>query len=320
MKLTQILALSLALTIPPTFAHAEIQYAPMKPPSVGDDPESYKYRPDFALVEANLKLNPKDLIQLTPKDLKALSQEQLDQLYARLPSGPIPEGDFLGSIILKNDLILKFENKAVGLVMPKGLTGILPNLLKTAICTLGGKTRSQIECLGEVLWSGKRFYKPNAMGEVLLRNAISPQLKNPIVLASAGLSSLSKPLKAAIDEPFGNDSRGFPDSTARQTHLMLFPAHVYCGLSLFDMRKESIIIDYANGDDFSPYIPEVDGLVGRQGSWIRDEIRMIRPGLYLGRAYVERIFLLNFVLEQAPGAIPVTRTASNQCWNGKSWQ
>ena len=29
---------------------------------------------------------------------------------------------------------------------------------------------------------------------------------------------------------------------------------------------------------------------------MRDEIRMIRPGLYLGRAYLDRGFALNFTL------------------------
>jgi hypothetical protein len=29
---------------------------------------------------------------------------------------------------------------------------------------------------------------------------------------------------------------------------------------------------------------------------VRDEIRMIRPGLYLGRAYLDRGFALNFTL------------------------
>ena len=39
-----------------------------------------------------------------------------------------------------------------------------------------------------------------------------------------------------------------------------------------------------------------DALAGRNGLRIRDEIRMIRPGFYLGRAYANKIFLLNFIL------------------------
>jgi hypothetical protein len=39
-----------------------------------------------------------------------------------------------------------------------------------------------------------------------------------------------------------------------------------------------------------------DFLAGRRGLQVRDEIRMVRPGFYLGRAYVNRIFLLTFTL------------------------
>jgi hypothetical protein len=37
-------------------------------------------------------------------------------------------------------------------------------------------------------------------------------------------------------------------------------------------------------------------LVGKDGLMIRDEIRMVRPGFYLGRAYFGTLFGLNFTL------------------------
>ena len=77
---------------------------------------------------------------------------------------------------------------------------------------------------------------------------------------------------------------------------LLFPAKLYCGRSLLDDRRESIIIDYADNDQIDRYIDKVDKLVGRKGLQIRDEICMVRPGLYLGRAYFGTIFGLNFVL------------------------
>ena len=77
---------------------------------------------------------------------------------------------------------------------------------------------------------------------------------------------------------------------------LLFPARLYCGQSLLDSRRESIIIDYAFTDELPGYRERPDFLAGRRGFQVRDEIRMVRPGFYLGRAYLGRIFLLNFTL------------------------
>ncbi len=60
---------------------------------------------------------------------------------------------------------------------------------------------------------------------------------------------------------------------------------------------KSIIIDYAYNDDLAAIFHEgTDDWVNRKGLRIRDEIRMVRPGFYLGRAYINRAFLLNFTL------------------------
>src|SRR6185503_4251291 len=80
------------------------------------------------------------------------------------------------------------------------------------------------------------------------------------------------------------------------TVWLLFPAKVYCGQSLLDGRRESVIVDYAFTDEVEGYQQHPDALAGRNGLAIRDEIRMIRPGFYLGRAYSNRMFLLNFTI------------------------
>ena len=81
--------------------------------------------------------------------------------------------------------------------------------------------------------------------------------------------------------------------------FLLFPAKIYCGQSLLDARRESVIVDYSYNDDIDGYRKSPDSLAGRGGLRIRDEIRMVRPGLYLGRAYANRAFLLNFTLFNA---------------------
>jgi hypothetical protein len=70
---------------------------------------------------------------------------------------------------------------------------------------------------------------------------------------------------------------------------LLFPAKLYCGQSVLDTRRESVIVDYHFADDIEGYRARPDSLAGRGGLRIRDEFRMVRPGFYLGRAYANRI-------------------------------
>lgn len=76
----------------------------------------------------------------------------------------------------------------------------------------------------------------------------------------------------------------------------MFPAHVYYGRSLFDPTRLSVIIDYSNNQNIEGYRPSIDWVVNEEGLEVRDEIRKVNDGLYLGRAYIKGKFLLNFVL------------------------
>jgi hypothetical protein len=107
------------------------------------------------------------------------------------------------------------------------------------------------------------------------------------------------------------------------TVWLLFPAKLYCGQSLLDTRRESIIIDYMYNDEIEGYRASPDSLAGRGGLKIRDEIRMIRPGFYLGRAYANRMFLLNFTLynpelaEAGAEAFAGGAATTEDCWIGE---
>jgi hypothetical protein len=57
-----------------------------------------------------------------------------------------------------------------------------------------------------------------------------------------------------------------------------------------------VIIDYAFSDELPGYRHDPDRLAARNGLAIRDEVRMVRPGFYLGRAYANKVFMLNFTL------------------------
>lgn len=243
----------------------------------------YQSKPDFAQLEYQHPLSVEDLTKITPENLAVLDQEKLDQIYARLSAGPIPDGAFDGSIILTSGESGKLRaGEIVG-----GLGGYVLHLKGVAV-----------DKVGETLWQGKVFYRD----ERVLRNRIE-DLKS---FEALGLVE-GEPQKIKV---------------GRQDAWLLFPAKLYCGQSLIDSRRESIIIDYAFTDEIDGYQEKPDFLAGRRGLKVRDEIRMIRPGFYLGRAYMDRVFVLNFTLynkeiaERDGPAFMKTGTTAEDCWGG----
>lgn len=246
--------------------------------------DGYARKPDFAEVEHRYPLSAAQLQALTPENITRFDQEQIDQIYARLSAGPIPDGAFDG-----------------GLVFPRGSSG--DRRLSEIVGGLGGMAVEwktiKLEELARALWKGKVFYRDQR----LLRNRIEDtRLLQPLV---------------------GSDMGGIPKTTVDgKDQWLLFPARLYCGQSLLDGRRESIIIDYAFSDTLPGYREKPDFLAGRNGLQVRDEIRMVRPGFYLGRAYVGRVFLLDFTLynkdiAQRDGpAFEKSGKVAEDCWPG----
>lgn len=244
----------------------------------------YSAKPDFAELEHAAPLMPADLAKLTPGNLKALDQEQVDQIYARLTAGPIPDGPYDG-----------------GLFFPKGVSGdkriaeIVGGLPGLAVDL---KTQ-KLELLGRTLWRGKVFYRD----ERLLRNRIE-DTSALAPLVDGDLSTIPK------------------ITVGGKEQWLMFPARLYCGQSLLDSRRESVIIDYFFTDELPGYRERPDYLAGRRGFAVRDEIRMVRPGFYLGRAYLNRVFLLNFTLynkdvaDRDGAAFLKTGGVQEECWPG----
>jgi hypothetical protein len=235
---------------------------------------------DFARLEHELPLTADHRRRLMPAHLKALSQEEVDQVYGRLTAGPIPDGPFEGDLFF-----------ARGVDGDSRLAEIVGGRLKGL---LGDAAVHNLEFLGRTLWKGKVFYRDQR----LLRNRIEDlTVLTPIL---------------------GGNSDGIEKITVGgRDAWLLFPARLYCGQSLLDGRRESIIIDYALSDELPGYRDMPDRLAARNGLRIRDEIRMIRPGFYLGRAYMNRVFALNFTLyreseAEASSPAPVTE----DCWAG----
>ena len=72
-----------------------------------------------------------------------------------------------------------------------------------------------------------------------------------------------------------------------RNHILVFGmkaiiAKVYKGESWMD-HKECIVLDYSETSMIA--------------SWVRDEIRMVQPGLYLGKVYGGKQRLIDFALE-----------------------
>lgn len=245
--------------------------------------QPYQGKTDFAEVEHKFPLTPEHLAKLTPENLATLDQEQIDQIYARLSAGPIPDGAYAGSILLPKGVSGKLRlSEIVG-----GFTGAVLNL-----------KGMMVEDVGEALWKGKVFYR----SERVLRNRI----EDLALLRKLGVVE-GEPRKQTFD--------------GKETWL-LFPAKLYCGQSLLDARRESVIIDYFFTDEISGYQEMPDFLAGRRGLRVRDEIRMVRPGFYLGRAYMDRAFGLNFTLynkevaERDGAAFAKTGQVAEDCWTG----
>jgi hypothetical protein len=259
------------LAVKVTFAHYDAEYAS---------------KPDFAEVEYKYPLSAQQLMTVTPEGLKSLEQEQVDQIYARLASGPIPDGSYDGDLFFPKGRNMQTRlGEVIG-----GIKGFGADLALT-----------KLTILGEHLWKGKVFYR----NDRVLRNRIN----------DLGFFKDFFPNPAdqqALDE--------------EQQHItqenQYFPAKLYCGQSLLDSRRESVIIDYAFTDELPGYRPVPDKLAGRQGLIVRDEIRMVRPGFYLGRAYMAGTFILNFTLynktiadAESSNFLKGTKTADD-CWVG----
>jgi hypothetical protein len=247
--------------------------------------DGYATKIDFAQLEHDLPLRSADLDKITPANLKAATQEQVDQIYARLTAGPIPDGPYEGGAFFPTG---STGQARFAEILGGGLKGRLVNF-KTA----------KLERVAEALWKGKVFYRDGRV----LRNRIQDL-------------AIVEPLLADGHAPIQKHEVDGKDT------WLLFPAKLYCGQSLLDGRRESIIIDYAFTDDLNGYRELPDGLAGRDGLEIRDEIRMVRPGFYLGRAYMKKVFVLNFTLYNkdvaAAGASSFRQSGKTDedCWVG----
>jgi hypothetical protein len=276
-------------------ASPDIPFAPTVDTALKDPDNPIKvFRIDLARVEQEFPLSRADLMKVTPENIAGLSQEQVDQIYGRITAGPIPDGQYLGGLFFARGETLHSRLEEI-------VGGIEGRILNVNVGLL--------EKVGALIWKGKEIKRDQR----ILRNMIED-------LAVLGI---------VIDDPATVPKTTIPRDGPLRAILpkdevsLLFPAKIYCGQSLLDARRESVIVDYSYNDDIEGYRKSPDSLAGRGGLRIRDEIRMVRPGFYLGRAYTNRMFLLNFTLfnpdvakRDAPAFLRGEADAED-CWPGE---
>lgn len=247
---------------------------------------------DFARLEHEKPLDRDFLARVTAEDILSLDQELADQLYARLTAGSIPDGVYQGTAKIMDGSGLKNIVKVFTQEQSGGFLSRLNPFTSDRITQALGT-------LANTLWSGKHFYR----GEKIIRNVIpeNDTAARALEFLVKGFSARS--LKSEPVTIGGKSVKAWE----------LFPAKIYCGQSLIDSRRESVIIDYAYGDRIAGYNEPIDFLATREGFYIRDEIRMVRPGLYLGKAYLNRMTFLTFVLQNSD---VTDKTGAQECWTG----
>lgn len=283
-----------ATGIGPSAAQVDIPFAPPRDTSITDpDNPTKDFRVDFARLEAELPLARADLLKLTPDLIADLEQEKVDQIYGRLTAGAIPDGPYLGDFF--------FARGDDGRPrLAEILGGIRGRIAEAGVAAL--------EAAANDLWKGKVFYRDQRIARSMIQDR-------------ASIRDLVKDPDTAMTTIVPDES--WLSRLFSRRALLLFPAKVHCGQSLLDARRESIVIDHNFNDEVDGYRASPDSLAGRGGLRLRDEIRMIRPGFYLGRVYANRMFLGNFTLYNPTIADPqeddfaAGAPTPEDCWPGE---
>jgi hypothetical protein len=258
----------------------------------------YTQKIDYAKLEELAPLSTANLAALKADDLRNLTMEEFNQLYARLSAGPMPLGDYSGYILQKPPVYNAIKKRVLN------QAGRFTSFIEKMVSY--GCGRASEDCLFEFIWKGKRFYPRNLETDEIQTRTTS----NPI---SSGISKFTPDfVKKWIPTVAGNAATDASDMFS----LTLLPMHVYCGISQVDARRESIITDGSFGDDFSPYIGLRDDIVTRKGLNISEEYRMVHPGLYIGKAYTNKLFLFNVALEVS--GTPTQTETVDRCFDGKT--
>lgn len=213
---------------------------------------------DFAELERKFPIEKQALENLRIDDLRKLSQEQLAQLYARLKTVEMPSGAYRGQV-----------------------------LQISALPQVGSLQARFIRLTANSLWSGKIFEQSGL--DQVARSLVPATLTQKALMKAAALSALGRVADFSSAKQY---------VLANKNYLGILPSKVFLGQSLVDSRRESIVLDFAVADRLDGFNGSFDSVSLPTALEMRDELREIRPGVYLGRAYIHQIFALSFLLER----------------------
>ena len=111
---------------------------------------------DHDSLESQYPLSDTDLQRLDPDNIEVFNQDQIDQIYARISSGPIPDGPYRGSFFFAEGSQYRDIADVIG-----GLRGMGIDM-----------NLDLVTALGEMFWQGKVFYRDR----LELRNIIDKEL------------------------------------------------------------------------------------------------------------------------------------------------
>ena len=173
--------------------------------------------PDFARLEHEFPLSVAEREALTPERLAEFSQEQVDQIYGRLTAGPDPR---------RRRTTATSSSRAA----PTARRGSERSSAARSSPASPTSACGRPKALGRHALEGQGLLPD----ERLLRNRIED---------------------LAVLAPFtGGNAEGIQKITVNgRDECLLFPAKLYCGQSLLDGRRESVIIDYVFTDELPGY-------------------------------------------------------------------
>ena len=99
---------------------------------------------DVTRLRTEFPLSDAERQALTPENIRTLTQDQVDQIYLRLSSGPIPDGPFRGDLFFPRD--------RDGHARVRDLPDPAPRLLAHVAAL-------PAERLGAQFWKGKVFFR-----------------------------------------------------------------------------------------------------------------------------------------------------------------
>jgi hypothetical protein len=281
-------------------APPDIPFADLVDTSVKDpDNPAKTFRVDFARLERETPLSRADRIKITPENLAVLPQEYVDQVYGRLTAGSVPDGVYVGNLFLPRD--------------DAGTLATLKARVEEIVGDLGGALAGasveQVERVARALWKGQAFDREQRLARNMIEDL---PLLRPLLGDGATIPTATIPRGGPLGRLLPSDRV-----------WLLFPAKVYCGQSLLEGRRESVVTDHMYSDEIAGYRVRPDELAGRRGLKVRAEIRMVRPGFYLGRVYANRVFLMNFTLfspdiaENETAGFAAGNPSPEECWPGE---